>query len=908
MLVVEDSQHKQIDQHPLRSSHYVNDEYSNGAFNDNIDDDNDDNNNSVCSQFFSDSSISSDDFNNGNQFLNDYKEAQHQQSTAASKLQIKLNNLINKNKVPLRLYDDIVYLFNEYISSDNFNKYARLKSRKAFIKAYESSYNVTHLQPKHKNVVLTDGNEVTVPVFNAKSMILDLITNPDTMNEANIAAGYDIFTGNVDETIPENQCYGEIHTGNQWLPARDHYCSNNDKVVTDMPIAMIIFGDKSHTDLHGSLSLTPIIFTISFFSRAARNTTKFWRPLSYIPNLSYGKNKADKRNTTDKVQDEHRCLSVALESIKEIHRMGGFYATVMGREVKIKVWIHFFIGDTEGFNKWLGHYPGNKRQVSRPYRDCHCAFEELNNPNPSCVYVTLEEMREAKRVKRNNYNNGLALLKSMSRYDIKNALISKNLPLSDIEHGPNLCTPPELLHTSGNGLIMYMFESLRDQIGAGMVRDDIDKQHVRIYMNIKRQSERDFPRGAVRNGLMDGTKCQAEERKGNLFLLLCIAHTTDGSIKLQQALGEPSQHRWKKFLEFLKLYLSMEEWFHDCNRKEEVDNSRIMVGKVLRMLQQLFPRGEGTNGYCIPKMHAMTKFMFYIQRYGSAMNFFGGPGECAHKFFVKAPALKTQRRVKEFARQTANQYYDFMVTEYALRSIELLQEQQRTLLPTIDQAINNSDNVTVHLSGQYSLNVTNAVLQSMRDGNRIYVNWHSDRQDIKKNDNRYVLDSQLVSFVLSKLDSMDAIAFDNGYCLEGYTRIITKSNEGSKNILYAHPSFQGKEWYDWVYVHFEEPNAAGDTIENYYPARILGFVKMNNITEAVVHCSEKPLPWTDVEDNFFVRTELGLMADISIVSVPISSLVHPLCAIPDYGSNSTSYIIVLPKRNWSRFFGNKVEK
>ena len=161
-------------------------------------------------------------------------------------------------------------------------------------------------------------------------------------------------------------------------------------------------------------------------------------------------------------------------------------------------------------------------------------------------------------------------------------------------------------------------------------------------MIIKQQSKRDFPRGAMRNGIIDGTKCQAEEKKGNLFLLLCIAHTTDGNDKLQRALGRLSQHRWKKFLDFLKLYLSMEEWFHDCNRKVEVENSRNMIAKVLQMLQELFPRGEGTNGYCIPKMHAMTKFMFYIQRYRSAMNLFGGPGESAHEFFVKSPSLKTQ--------------------------------------------------------------------------------------------------------------------------------------------------------------------------------------------------------------------------------------------------------------------------
>jgi hypothetical protein len=53
---------------------------------------------------------------------------------------------------------------------------------------------------------------------------------------------------------------------------------------------------------------------------------------------------------------------------------------------------------------------------------------------------------------------------------------------------------PELLHTSGSGLIMYMFESLRDQMGGGKDRDLIDdEQHILITNLIKRQSERDFP-------------------------------------------------------------------------------------------------------------------------------------------------------------------------------------------------------------------------------------------------------------------------------------------------------------------------------------------------------------------------------------------------------------------------------
>ncbi len=73
----------------------------------------------------------------------------------------------------------------------------------------------------------------------------------------------------------------------------------------------------------------------------------------------------------------------------------------------------------------------------------------------------------------------------------------------------------------------------------------------------------------------------------------------------------------------------MEEWFHDCNEKNEVFQAQPLIAKVLTSLQQLFPREEATNQYCIPKMHAMTKFQYYIMLFGSAMIFFGGPGEAA---------------------------------------------------------------------------------------------------------------------------------------------------------------------------------------------------------------------------------------------------------------------------------------
>jgi hypothetical protein len=157
----------------------------------------------------------------------------------------------------------------------------------------------------------------------------------------------------------------------------------------------------------------------------------------------------------------------------------------------------------------------------------------------------MADINLAKKRKQEDEDAQIEYYSSISMYDIRNALTEKSLPLSDNIHGPYEMMPPELLRTSGSGLIMYMLESLRDHIGGGKDRDLIDRQHILISNLIKRQSERDFPRGSMRNGLIDGTKCQSSEQKGNLFQLMCITHTTNGSHVMKRSL-KYSNAKWKQ--------------------------------------------------------------------------------------------------------------------------------------------------------------------------------------------------------------------------------------------------------------------------------------------------------------------------------------------------------------------------
>ena len=97
---------------------------------------------------------------------------------------------------------------------------------------------------------------------------------------------------------------------------------------------------------------------------------------------------------------------------------------------------------------------------------------------PNCIYSTVEEMTEAQALLRGDRSSGLELFQSMSRYAIVNALLHPGLPLSDDIYGPFRMTPPELLHTSGAGLILYIFKSLAERLGCGIYRNELDEWHV----------------------------------------------------------------------------------------------------------------------------------------------------------------------------------------------------------------------------------------------------------------------------------------------------------------------------------------------------------------------------------------------------------------------------------------------
>ena len=169
--------------------------------------------------------------------------------------------------------------------------------------------------------------------------------------------------------------------------------------------------------------------------------------------------------------------------------------------------------------------------------------------------------------------------------------------------------------------------------------NDIETVHQNLNHRLRRNSERDVPRGSDRNGCLKNTLMNASERCGNILRLLCLCHTDQIFEKLKNILHQKRVHI-KDFINCTKLYLSFEEWLHSTNPKVEVESLRSVISQMVKLIQKCFPRidhdgSEIGQGWKLPKMHALTKFVDYMLLFGSAINFFGGIGECNHKNLSK---------------------------------------------------------------------------------------------------------------------------------------------------------------------------------------------------------------------------------------------------------------------------------
>lgn len=261
----------------------------------------------------------------------------------------------------------------------------------------------------------------------------------------------------------------------------------------------------------------------------------------------------------------------------------------------------------------------------------------------------------------------------------------------------------------------------------------------------------------------------------------------------------------------------------------------------------------------------------------------------SHKSFVKAPGLKTQRRVSEFAAQIAGQYYNMMVTRKACNYVDIGLASDRANEDHFRHRDNNNDDNNddkqFSVEGRY-------IVDLFADGTiRLTA---TKNKSLKK----HGLSAVLIG-VLQRLCQDDYVGNTSTVVevqrFEGYTRATVEGEDGEVVAYNAHPYFHGGPWYDWAYLYYEIEGEFGSR-EEYYPLKILGFIKDNdNEVHAVIQRAVKAVAWEELEEQFIIKFRLCSDAGEEQV-VPLSALNNPICVIQDYGSNNgEDYLLILPK-------------
>jgi hypothetical protein len=180
----------------------------------------------------------------------------------------------------------------------------------------------------------------------------------------------------------------------------------------------------------------------------------------------------------------------------------------------------------------------------------------------------------------------------------------------------------------------------------------------------------------------------------------------------------------------------------------------------------------------------------YIKLFGSGMNFYGGPGEAAHKIFVKLAGQITQRQVSKFAQQSAHQYYNMMLSTHAMQHIRkdsnrLIQTGTEHVARQQDTDTDDEDNVPIHLSGQYEFEVTHEVLEKIDMDDTIDIIWLTGNSK-KNNYRKFKLKRELLHCLFRKIkESQEEMTK-----IVGHTRaIVTSPVTNYWSLFYTHPCY-----------------------------------------------------------------------------------------------------------------------
>jgi len=431
--------------------------------------------------------------------------------------------------------------------------------------------------------------------YNFKEQALDLI------HDIGIWGNLDNFEGTID---PKNPFSGqsprtdglldEVVDG-AWYKRTYEECKAIAGDEDFMVIGVILYCDKTGTDVNQRAGLEPLSFTFTNFNRECRYRSESWRVLGYVPDLEM-KSSAYKTKQRHGLMGKgrscrnyHTCLNQILDSLKKFQ----------GKDEAIREWVcigdhvsyrrlffpvAFIIGDSQSQDKMCGRYLAYAN-VPRICRACDVTPEECDDPNHKCKFISMSDIHQLCLAGMQLYNPeeyGIGIdLGRFTEKEIKDTkleahenlrLLSQHMHINafhDVWLGSNTyglleSLPHDMMHAFLHGVMMYVIEVILSPMNPSE-KYDLDKLVDKIVVPVKSSLKKEYPRCSFTRGITNLSLLTADERAGVAFVLALVAASKPGADLFRKAAT-----RIEKALERKqKLNLEVDE---DGNVIEDSDN------------------------------------------------------------------------------------------------------------------------------------------------------------------------------------------------------------------------------------------------------------------------------------------------------------------------------------------------
>jgi hypothetical protein len=401
--------------------------------------------------------------------------------------------------------------------------------------------------------------------YDFKEQALDLI------HDIGIWGNLNNFKGTIDPNNPfsgrsprSDGLLDEVVDG-AWYKRTFNECKEMAGDEDFLVLGVILYCDKTGTDVYQRAGLEPLSFTFTIFNRECRYRSEAWHVLGYVPDLEM---KSSAYKTKQRLglmgkgrpcRNYHTCLRQILCSLKKYQ----------GKDVPIREWIRigdhvakkrlffpiaFMIGDSQSQDKMCGRYLAYAN-VPRLCRACDVTPEQSDNPNHKCRFISMSDINELCLVALNLYKPeeyGIGFdFGNFSEYEIKEAKLeahenlrmkSQHMHLNafhDIWLGTNTyglleSLPHDMMHAFLHGVLMYVIEVIMSPLNP-TEKYQLDTLVDEIIVPLRSSLKKEYPRCSFVHGITNLTLLTADERAGVAFVLALVAASKQGSDMLTKA-------------------------------------------------------------------------------------------------------------------------------------------------------------------------------------------------------------------------------------------------------------------------------------------------------------------------------------------------------------------------------------